>query len=87
MQFLSRWIFELYCMVVAYIVIPKFGDDFIRGTNNDLWGRLMGVPYVQVPPDGTPLLERFWQATWEQGHAPTFESLFNFGRNSRNSRG
>ena len=65
----------------------SLGDDFVRGTSNDLWGRLMGVPYVQVPPSGTPVLGRFWQATWEQGHAPTFESFLNFGQNSRNSRG
>ena len=65
----------------------SLGDDFVRGTSNDLWGRLMGVPYVQVPPSGTPVLERFWQASWDQGHAPTFTGFLNFGRNSRDSRG
>ena len=48
----------------------SLGDDFVRGTSNDLWGRLMGVPYVQVPPSGIPVLERFWQANWERGGEP-----------------
>ena len=51
------------------------GDDFARGASTDLWGRLMGVPYVKVPPEGTPVLERFWMATWEEGGEPTFEAI------------
>jgi len=64
----------------------SLGDDFVRGTSDDLWGRLRGVSYVHVPPPGTPVLARFWQASWEQGHAPTFISFLNFGQNSRDSR-
>ena len=61
----------------------SLGDDFVRGTSNDLWGRLMGVSYVKLPPSGSPVLERFWQANWERVGEPTSESLFNFGQNSR----
>ena len=53
----------------------SLGNDFARrGVGTDLWGRLMGVPYVKMPPDGTPVLERFWMATWERGGEPTFEA-------------
>ena len=61
----------------------SLGDDFVRGTSNDLWDRLMGVPYVKLPPEGVLVLEWFWQSNWERGGEPTFESLFNFGQNSR----
>ena len=53
----------------------SLGDDFARGASTDLWGRLMGTPYTKIPPEGTPVLERFWQAGWERGGEPTFEAI------------
>ena len=59
--------------IIAYAWYQKsLDDDFVRGNSTDLWGRLMGTPYIKVPPEGTPVLERIWQATWEKGHEPTF---------------
>ena len=43
----------------------SLGNDFARGVGTDHWGLLMGVPYVKIPPDGTPVLERFWMANGE----------------------
>ena len=48
---------------------------FVRGASNDHWGRLMCTPYNKMPPLGTPVLERFWQANWERGGEPTFEAI------------
>ena len=45
----------------------SLGNDFARGVGTDHWGRLMGVPYIKVPIEGTPVLERFWMANWEKG--------------------
>ena len=53
----------------------SLGNDFARGVGTDHWGRLMGVPYIKVPIEGTPVLERFWMATWEKGGEPTFEAI------------
>ena len=53
----------------------SLGNDFVRGVGTDHWGLLMGVPYIKVPIEGTPVLERFWMATWEKGGEPTFEAI------------
>ena len=53
----------------------SLGDEFVRGTSKELWGRLMRTPYTKIPPEGTQVLERFWMANWEKGREPTFEVI------------
>ena len=50
-------------------------DDFVRGTSGDLWGRLMGTPYIKVPPNGAQVLERIWMASWIKGGEVAFQKI------------
>ena len=50
-------------------------DDFVRGTSDDLWGRLVGTPYVKLPPNGAQVLERVWMASWVKGGEVAFEKI------------
>jgi hypothetical protein len=35
----------------------------------------MGTPYIKVPPEDTQVLERIWQAGFEKGREPAFETI------------
>ena len=62
--------------IIAYAWYQRsLDDDFERGTSNDLWGRLIGTPYIKVPPESSQVLERIWQATWEKGGDVSFEII------------
>lgn len=62
--------------IIAYAWYQRsLDDDFERGDSSDLWGRLMGTPYIKVPPENSQVLERIWQATWEKGGDISFEIL------------
>ena len=39
-----------FCIIAHAWYQESLGDDFARGASTDLWGRLMGVPYVKIPP-------------------------------------
>ena len=65
---------QLY--IIAYAWYQKvLDDDFVRGNSDQLWGRLMGTPYIKLPPDGAQVLERIWRASWTNGGAVTFDVL------------
>ena len=50
-------------------------DDFVRGASDDLWGRLMGTPYIKVPPNGAQVLKRIWMASWDNGGEVSFSII------------
>ena len=54
---------------------PSLDDDFVRGTSDDLWGRLMGTPYIKAPPNGAQVLERIWMASWIKGGEVAFQKI------------
>ena len=73
----KRWVKEHdgHMTIIAWAWYqPTLDDDFARGVRNDLWGRLMGAPFIKVPPAGTPVLEREWTARWTKGGTLSFES-------------
>ena len=62
--------------IIAYASYQEsLNDDFVCGASNDLCGRLMGTPYIKMPPEGTQVLERIWQARWAKGGEVSFEVI------------
>ena len=63
------------CIIACAWYDPSLSDGFVRGESTDLWGRVMGTPYIKVPPEDTQVLERIWQAGFEKGREPAFETI------------
>ena len=63
-------------VIIAYAWCQRsLDDDFVRGTSDDLWGRLMGTPHIKLPPNGAQVLERIWMVSWMKGGEVSFQII------------